>query len=144
MTQWIETKVRYDKVTESGLVKKTTDSYMVDALSFTEAEGRTIAEVSPHMRGEFAVAAVRKSNVAEVWESPSAGDDRWYKAKLIFITIDGRSGTEKKSAHHVLVQARSLPRAVELVEERMRDSVADYELAAVQETAIVDIIKSKQ
>lgn len=129
---------------ENGLVKKVTEPYLVDALSFTEAEKRIIDEVSPFMTGEFQVADIKRSHYAEFFETAEESADRWFKAKLVFITLDEKSGKEKKTSQNVLIQAADLRKAIDRLDEGMKGSMLDYTIASVNETAIMDVIHYKQ
>ena len=98
MHTWFEGKIRYEKVAENGMNKKVTEPYLVDALSFTEAEARFIEEVTPFITGEFTVTDIKRANYSEIFPSEEEAADKWYKCKLYFITIDDKSGAEKKTA----------------------------------------------
>ena len=89
--EWFECKVRYDKTMENGLSKQVTETYLVDALSFTEAERRFIEEIEPFMGGEFTVTDIRRTKIAELFESNDGLADRWFKCKVAFITLDRKS-----------------------------------------------------
>ena len=121
---------------DNGLVKKVNEPYLVDALNFTEAERRIIKEVAPFMSGEFQVSDIKRARFAEIFETSDDAADRWYKAKLSFITLDEKSGKEKKTSHNMLVQAGDLRDAV-------KGSMMDYEIAAVSETSIMDVFHYK-
>lgn len=136
MALYIETKIRYDKTQENGTVKKTTQSYLVDALSFTEAEARIIEEMKPFMSGDFSVSAVKKTKIAEIFKGEG---DRWYMVKVNFITINEKTGAEKKSASYILVPANDFDGAVSNFKEGMKGTMADYEIAGITETAYMDI-----
>lgn len=86
MSFWIETKIRYNKVMEDGALKSVTETNIVNALSFTEAEARIIEEVKPYISSEFTVSAVKKTNISEIFYDERG--DRWYKVKVLFITLD--------------------------------------------------------
>lgn len=101
MAQWFETKLRYDKVMENGVVKKVTEAYLVDVLSFTEAEARITKEIAPYISGEFEVTAVKKEKITEIIGDQDSG--RYYLAKVGYITIDDKSGSEKTAESHLLV-----------------------------------------
>jgi len=137
MHTWFECKIRYDKVMENGMNKKVTEPYLVDALSFTEAEARIIEEITPFISGEFAVSGVRRANYSEVFTDETG--DRWYKCKLGFITLDEKSGAEKRITTNVLVQASDLREAVKNLDEGMKGTMADYVILSVAETAIMDL-----
>lgn len=139
MHTWFECKIRYEKTMENGMNKKVNEPYLVDALSFTEAEARIIEEMTPFITGEFTVSDIRRANYSELFPSDEETADRWFKCKLIFITLDEKSGAEKKSSTMVLVQAADLRDAVKKLDEGMKGTMADYQIAAVQETALMDV-----
>jgi len=139
MHTWFECKIRYEKVMENGMQKKVTEPYLVDALSFTEAEARIIEEMTPFISGEFTVSDIKRANYSELFPSDEESADRWFKCKLIFITLDEKSGAEKKTSTQVLVQAADLRDAVKKLDEGMKGTMADYQIASVAETAIMDV-----
>ena len=106
MTEWFECKVKYDKTMEDGLIKSTTETYLVDAISFTEAEKRFIEEIEPFMVGEFIVTDIKRARLSEVMESEDLTDDKWFKARVAYITIDEKKGTEKRTVQSILIQAK--------------------------------------
>ena len=137
---WFTCKISYEKTMENGMVKKVTEPYLVDALSFTEAEARIIEEMAPYISGEFSVADVSKARYSEIF---FADDDinasYWYKIKLAFITLDEKTGSEKKTFTNVLVQAPDFRDAVRRLDEGMKGSMADYIIVSVAETPIMDV-----
>lgn len=139
MNKWFECKVKYVKTLENGLEKPTTETYLVDALSFSEAEARFLEEIRPFMHGEFSVEAVGKKKIADVFFNDKDSADKWFKCKLVYITIDEKSGAEKKSAFIVLVQAEDLREAIKYLDEQMKGTISDYEIASVAETLIMDV-----
>lgn len=136
---WFECKVRYDKTLENGTIKKVTEPYLVDAMSFTEAEARIIKEMSPFMSGEWSVADIKRANFSELFPSDEESADRWYKLKLATIIIDEKKQVEKKVTTWKLVQAANLKDAIKKLDEGMRGTLADVELTQVAETPIVDV-----
>lgn len=139
MTNWFECKVRYDKMLESGIQKMVTEPYLVDALSFTEAEARIIEEITPFISGDFSVSAVKRTNISEIfWDETG---DKWYKVKTNFITIDEKSGAEKKTASYILVQASEFKVALDNFMEGMKGTLADFEIASITETPLMDVYR---
>ena len=138
---WFECKVRYKKTTEEGLQKKVTEQYVVDALSFSEAEQRITEEMSAYISGEFEITDVRKAPYKEVFFSDADLEDRYYKAKLMFITIDEKTKKEKRSAVTYLVQAATLDGAVKNINEVMEGTMIDYEKSNISETKIMDVFE---
>ena len=141
MAQWIKTSVRFDKTMESGAIKPVTESYLVDALSFTEAEARIIEEVTPFISGEFNVSAVKKSKVSEIfWDETG---DRWFQVKAAFITINEKICAEKRSTVVFMLQASDFKSAYENFMQGMKGTMADFEIVSIEETAIMDVFKAK-
>lgn len=141
MANWFECKVRYDKLQENGAVKKVTEPYLVDALSFTEAEARIIDEQTPYISGEFSVSAVKRTKIAEIFWNEEG--DKWYLVKVAFITIDERSGVEKRSTSQILVQAKDFKNALDTFLEGMKGTMADFEIVGINETPLIDVYKVK-
>lgn len=139
MHTWFECKIRYEKTMENGVVKKVTEPYLVDALSFTEAEARITEEMTPFISGEFTIADIKRANYSEIFFSEEEAADRWFKSKLLFITLDEKSGNEKKVASQVLIQAADLRDAVKKLDEGMKGSMADYAIASMAETMLMDV-----
>lgn len=136
---WFECKIRYEKTLENGMNKKVTEPYLIDALSFTEAEARIIEEMTPFISGEFTVSDIKRANYSELFASEEEAADRWFKCKLLFITLDEKSGAEKKTSTYVLVQAADLRDAVKKLDEGMKGTMVDYQIASIAETAIMDV-----
>lgn len=141
---WFECKIRYEKTMENGVEKKVTEPYLVDAFSFTEAEGRIIEEITPFIKGEFNVTDIKRANYSEVIQSADTNADRWFKFKLQFIVLDEKNGKEKKTPCMVLVQAVDFKDSVKRLEDNMKGSMADYIIASCNETALMDVYFYKQ
>lgn len=141
MANWFECKVRYDKMMENGAIKKVNEPYLVDALSFTEAEARIIEEQTPFISGDFSVSAVKRTKIAEIFWDDSA--DKWYLVKVAFITIDEKTAAEKKSTSLILVAANDFKGALDNFLEGMKSTLADYEIVSIAETPLMDVYKVK-
>lgn len=139
MNTWFLARVKYEKVCENGMQKKVTEQYMVDALSFTEAEARIIEEMTPFIKGEFKVTGLSLMNISEFFASDNEDYDKWYKIKAAFITLDEKSGKEKKSSWYAIVAGNSTKTAEEHFRERMKGTMADYTVESVVETPIIDV-----
>lgn len=138
MSQWFETKVKYDKtILDTGAIKSVTEPYLVDALSFTEAEARITKEMEPFVSGELTVTAVRKVRFEDVLYHE--GGDRWYKVKINMITIDEKTGAEKRSASFSLVQASEFKLALDYFLEAMKSVLFDFEIVNITEMAYIDV-----
>ena len=141
MANWFECKVRYDKMLETGQQKKVNEPYLVDALSFTEAEARIIEEITPFISGDFTVSAVKRTRISEIFYDETG--DRWFSVKYNIITIDEKTAVEKKQSVMVLVQAADFQKAIANFMEGMKGTMADFEIASVNETQIMDVYPVK-
>ena len=140
---WYETGVKYQKMKEDGTEKVVTERYVVDALSFTEAENTIIDEMSVCVSGEMTVSNLGKAKYNEIFFSDVNDDDKWYKAKLQFIVINDKSDSEKRSNVVYLVQAKSIARALRYIDEVMGNTMIDYDIVGINETKIYDVFESK-
>ena len=138
---WFECKVRYEKTQEDGSEKLVNELYVVDALSFTEAEASIIDNMSVYVSGEFKVANINPANYNEIFFSDIDDDDLWFKARLAFITIDEKKDKEKRTYVNYLIQAKSIERAKRYVDEVMGKTMTDYELKSLSETKIMDVFE---
>ena len=134
---WYECRVKFEKIIENGTQKKVTEAYLVDAMSFTEAENRIIEEMKPYITGEFEVTAVKKEKIAEIFNDPDG--DRWYKAKVMYISLDEKSGVEKKTSQNMLVQAKDFQQALSNLTEGMHGTMSDWEINTIAETTLMDV-----
>ena len=141
MANWFECKIRYDKTQENCSIKKVTEPFLVDALSFTEAEARIIEEQTPFVSGELNVSAVKRTKISEIFWDDSA--DRWYLVKVAFITIDEKTAVEKKAISQILVAATDFKGALNSFMEGMKGTMADFEIQSITETPIMDVYKVK-
>ncbi len=137
MALWFECKIRYDRMQENGAVKKVNEPYLVDALSFTEAESRIIEEMKPFISGDFSISAVKKTKISEIFFDKSG--DKYYMVKYNIITLDEKSGVEKKVAVFTMVQAADFDSALVNFREGMKGTLADYEIASITETMVMDV-----
>ncbi len=139
MHTYFETTVKFEKTAEEGKIVKVSQKNLVDALSFTEAEARIIKEMQPFISGEFRVAGIVPKRINEIFYNENG--DKWFRAKVNFITLDEEKGVERKSPTTMLVQACDIKEAREGLVEGMKGSMADYEVESITETKIVDVFK---
>lgn len=136
MSNWFLAGIRFDKTLEDGSQKKVTESYLVDALSFTEAEARITDEMQPLISGEFKVESLKRANLSETFLGEG---DKYYKVKVSYITLDEQSGREKKTPAYMLVQASTIDDAKSRFAEGMKGTMADYVVESITETKVVDV-----
>ena len=141
---WFECKVRYEKSGEDGTPRKVTETYVVDALSFSEAESRIMEEMSRWVSGELEIADLKIAQYKEIFFADSDMADKWYKAKLAFITIDEKTDKEKKATVYYLVNAGNINSALKNVDEIMSGTMVDYQTCNLSETQIIDVFEYKK
>ncbi len=134
---WYECKVKYRKTHETGEQKLTTETYLLDAISFTEAEARITEEMAAYTSEEFLITNIKVANLAEV--HPFENSDRWFKSKVSLIALDEKSGKEKKTNMYMLVQANDVKEAFENTTQAMDNTMGDYSIPAINESPIVDV-----
>ena len=139
MNTWFECRIRYEKVMADGMSKKVTEPYLVDALSFTEAEARIIEQMAPYISGEFTVRDIKRASYSEVFYTDEEVADKWYRVKVAFTSLDEKSGKEKKVHQTCIVKASSTEDATKRLHEGMKGSLADYKIHTVSETEYMDV-----
>lgn len=142
-SMWFECKIRYDKLTDEGLSKKVTEQYVVDALSYTEAEKniiRSTAEIIPEV---IEIKAIKEATYSEIFFSEDDAE-KWYKTKISFISIDERTGKERRTNVLYLVQANDISNAISNVKEIMSKSMSDYTIQSMALTQILDVFEHNE
>lgn len=141
MYNFFKCKIRYDKILETGLQRTVTEEYLVDALSFTEAEKRIIEEMQAFISGEFSVSDISRFKVTEAFLNETG--DRYFKARLYFLALDEKSGSEKKTTVNMLVQANDMEEAKDIIVREMKKTMIDYVIHTISETPIMDLFPYK-
>ncbi len=137
MQTWFEVKVKYVKVDQDGRERKVSEVYLIDAVSFTDAEARTIEQMQQIIRGEFHIDNIKKSNIVEIF--PHDNGEYWYKAKITLITIDEKAGKEKKVNNYFLVAADNFKEAYLRLEEGLSYILVPYQTTSMALSTIVDV-----
>ena len=140
VSKFFEVKIQYQKTLEDGKEKKVTEQYVVEALSFTEAETRIIEEMTPYIDGEFDIVSEKIAPYNEIFLSDNYyTDDKWFVSKVAFITIDEKTEKEKKQTFRYLVQAATSELALDYTKEMLSHGMSDYRIDAVQDTPTLDV-----
>ncbi len=142
-SEWYEVKFQHEQTQEDGTQKKVTELYTVDALSFTEAESKITEEMKLYVSGETFIKAITRAPYKEIFFDERESADKYYKAKLDFITIDEKTEKEKKSTVTYLVQAASLDEAKKNINEVMGKTMIDHDIKSIAETKIIDVFEHK-
>lgn len=137
MQTWYEVKVKYLKIDQNGFERKVTNNYLIDAVSFTDAETRIFAQMNEITNGEFNVMNIKKSNVTDIL--PSDTGEWWYKAKISLISIDEEAGKEKRINNYVLVAADDIDNAVKCLEDGLSYMLVPYDVKSITQSQIADV-----
>ena len=137
---WFESRIRYVKAGEEGKEKKIVEAYLLDAMSYTEAEGRMVMVLESMGQTAYEITSLKKSNITEVVESTDGNDDKWFKAKVAIIDADQISGKEKSSYQYFLIAAADIERALENLKKSLSTFIVPYEIILLSDTSFVDVL----
>lgn len=137
MVIWYECKVKYRKMLDTGEQKPVTETYLLDAVSYSEAETRISEEMKSFTEEEFKITNIKVSNISEVYTFENG--DRWFKSKIALIAIDEESGKERKTNIYFLIQANDVKEAFDNTNEAMKDTLGDYTIPAINESPILEV-----
>ena len=138
-SKYFEVKIQYQKILENGKEKKVTEQYVVEALSFTEAEARIIEEMAPYISGELDVVSEKIASYNEILISDSLNDDKWFISKVSLITIDEKTSKENMTSQRLLVQADTSQTALEYTKKLFDSSMTDFSIDAVKDTPTLEV-----
>ena len=138
-SKYFEVKIQYQKILENGKEKKVSEQYVVEALSFTEAEARIIKEMTPYVSGDFDVVSEKIAPYNEIFLSDNSTDDKWFVSKVGFITLDEKTAKEKKQTFRYLVQAATSELALDYTKEMFSHGMSDYSIDSVKDTPTLDV-----
>lgn len=136
---WFEVKVKYVKVGEDDRERKVSELYLLDSMSFTEAEARIIEKLKEMIQGDFCIEAIKKSNITELVESKEGNDDKWFKAKVAIIDADSISGREKKTNQYFLVAGSDVDKALENLKKSLSTYVIPTDVVQIGDSNIMDV-----
>ena len=139
VSKFYEVKVQYQKMQEDGKEKKVTEQYVVEALSFTEAEARIIEEMTPYIDGEFDIVSEKIAPYNEIFLSDKSTDDKWFVSKVAFITIEEKTAKEKKQTFRYLVQTETSEIALDYTKTMLHQCLSDYSIDSVHDTPTLDV-----
>jgi hypothetical protein len=141
LESWFECKVTYERPGEKGANTKVNESYLMKDFTFASVEKRLTIELQPFVTGEFNINEMKRVKYGEIVETQDESADKWYKCKIMLVTIDEASAKEKKTPVLMLVKAESVPDAITRLNIHMSTSVMDYELTSVNNSPIIDIFQ---
>ena len=141
MQYWHECRIKYETQDEQGKLKRVSEAYLVDAMTYTEVEARILKEQGNNMSGEYVISNIKRVRLAEVLPDPVNEDDPWFTLRYSMISVDEVSGKEKKKNYSSVIQANSCEKAIKRFDEYMNGSVSDYDILAVSRSVIVSCYK---
>ncbi|MFT7161590.1 MAG: hypothetical protein ACI9GZ_002777 [Bacteroidia bacterium] len=137
MKTWYACKVKHAVTTEDGRMKQVTDTFLVDGVSFTDAEKR-IYEISERdVRGDFMITNIAKTNIAEVVNYEDS--ETWFKCKVAYVTLDEEAQKEKKINSYFLVGADNAKIAYERIEDNLSTMLVPIEIPSITQTAFIEV-----
>ena len=139
VSKFFEVKIQYQKLQEDGKEKKVTEQYVVEALSFTEAEARIAEEMLPYTDGDLDVVSEKIAPFNEIFISDNSTDDKWFISKVGFITLDEKTAKEKKQTFRYLVQAATSEHALDYTKTMLNQCLSDYSIDSVQDTPTLNV-----
>lgn len=139
IANWFEVKIKYNKITEEGKKVKVSETYLIDATSFTEAESRITTSLKEMIQGDFYIVSIKKSNITELIESDDINDDKYFKAKVAIIDADEISGREKRSNQYLLVAGANVDRALEHLKNSLSTYVVPTDIVSLGDSNIIDV-----
>lgn len=135
-----ETSIRYNRIKDRGVQETCTETYLVEALSFSQAEASITIEMQPYITGDFDIPAIKRISVADIIDRHNSDADKYFRAKLTYITINERTMKEKRQSFNYIVRANDIDSAHAAVVAYMKQSLQDYVIAKLEETRIVELI----
>ena len=138
MNNWFTVKVKYTKQLEDGRLKRVTEPYLIDAVSFMEAETRMMQVIEQTVQGDVSITGISKTEFADIFYYEDS--ETWYKCKLTYVSIDGDEGKEKKVANNFLVTASNVKEAYDRIHESMSDMLVSFEIPSIMISPIVEVI----
>jgi len=137
MQNWFKCVVKYVKIDADGRERKVSEAYLVDAVSYTDAEARITKQCSEMIRGEFAVKQITQTNIVEIFQNPNG--EWFFIGKISIITIDEKAGKEKKINESFLIAANDLKGAVKALEDGLSYILVPFNIIAISVSNIVDV-----
>jgi hypothetical protein len=148
MPNWFLGKIRYQQPIDDSNVgtrneefikqKTVTEAYLVDAVSYTEAEARLYQEIAANTP-DFEITNISRMQLADVFFNEEDGGETWYKVKAMYILEDEKTGKQKKTPSNMLINAQNPKQAYERVEYSLKTSLDPFEITDVNTTKILDV-----
>lgn len=136
-----ECGIRYERTMPNGMSKKVTELYLVMLARLPKQRDASQRKWSRSFRATSMWSLIKRTNYSEIVENAADSADKWFKAKLMFVTFDEKTAKEKKQAVYFIVKASDINNAHTVVVQHMKTSFVDYEIATLDETKIMDLFR---
>lgn len=137
MQTWYECRVKSLKIDENGYERRVNEPYLLDAVSYSDAEYRINALMTTLVKGGFQVVSIKQSNITEILQISEG--EWWWKVKISLATIDEESGREKKLTNYLLISADNIASAVVNTNEGLNYMLVPYFIEQISLSSIVDV-----
>ena len=137
---YLEAKVRYKTMDEEGRRKTANETYLIDALSYTEAEAKLLKELENAIHDDYFITGIKKSNIEEVLVPGGVISAKWYKAKIAIVDADPQTGKEQKQNRFLLIAEEDVDKALERLQKEISNYVIPVEIISIGDSNIIDVI----
>lgn len=139
MNNWFTVTVKYTKQMDDGTFKRVTEPYLLAAMTHSDAETRIYEELGAHIRGEFVVTGVKRTDIHDIFHYEDS--DTWYKCKVNFESGgDGEEfGKGKRVSQFFLVSAHNVGEAYTRLRESLSGMLIDFQVPNIALSPLVDI-----
>lgn len=136
MASWYQVKIRFQKEDSAGKLLTINETYLFDAVSYTEAEANGYKRIVTGA-SDFSVTAINRMRLADLFTYEDG--EKWFKAKVIYFSVDEKSGKEKKVVNYMLVNADGIDQALSRITESLRNMLIPYETTDINLTPILEV-----
>jgi len=136
MPSWYQGKIRYQQQDQTGKTKTINETYLIDAVTYTDAEARLYKEVAANTP-DFTVTNISRMKLADLFHFDEGGET-WYKCKVVYVTEDEK-GREKRIVNMMLVNAENVKQAYDRIAESLKTMLIPFDTTDINATKILDI-----
>lgn len=139
MNNWMNVKVKYAAEDIHGRLCNVVDDYLIDAMSFIEAETRMNKELDGEVKGGHYVMAITKSNISEVFRYEERVDTPYYKVKIAYALTDADTAKSKKITQYFLVEANNIKEAYDRIHDSLHNMLVSFDVVDITSSRVVDV-----
>ena len=136
---YYEVKIKHPEVNEVGKEKCVTRTFLIDSMSFTEAEAQMIEHAKVYA-SDYEVISIARSKVNEVIENDIGSDEMKFFNVTVAYFEEADSGKRKNHKHYYLVESQNPDGAISIIQGEWKESVLDWDIIMVKESPIVEVV----